>query len=309
MIGATLRRRLVALFIATLAILAAPLAQAAPPPELTLRLIDPPQQIRVREPLLLEIRGVYPAAMRITLETLEQPELTGFNWLQLGRDDWRRKRIGGWEMQVFTRRMALYPREAARLVIPAFTHRLTVQEGRDRVPRPVVSNTVIARVFGPASPFYTLPARGLTLSESWSAPPEQAGPGDTLIRTVTLVAPGATLEALPPQPAMAAIEATVLAQPETRRMTLTPDGPVSTAIWRWRVRMQGAAPGTVGVVALWWFDVETRSMRLAALRERVVGAVTPAPIRARPWGPPLLVGAAAGFALGAALLLARRRAR
>jgi len=262
------------------------------------------------EMLLVTLRGVYDDD--ILLEKMVAPRAEGWSWTQLGHDTWREERIDGLSRRVFERRFAFFADRAGALTLPAFTHALTLPEGRERVVRPIVSAPVAVAVAPPPeSAAWWLPAQALTVEEVWEGDAGALVVGQPLHRTITLTAQGLGADRLPPMPAIATEEVFAFPQPEERATELTPQGPVARVVWRWSILPETPHPVVLPALTLDWFDTQARQPRtvtLPAKRIAVAGAVLgveardPLLERLAPLAAPLALGL--GF-LGGLALLAR----
>jgi hypothetical protein len=262
------------------------------------------------EMVTLLIRGEY--RRHITREALEQPDLEGFNWTQLGPDRWTEERIDGKLVKVMQRRMALYPERAGTLTIGAFTHHLTLtDEGDDWFSHDIRSSPVTVQVApGPELPdgAWWFPAKRIEISDTWSNPPDQLQPGEGVLRIIRIKAIGATPEMIPPMPELGSPSGMVFAHPEKRLIELSPEGPVSYAFWRWTIQPGNDRSAIVEPLRLSYFDTEARVLRdvtISAQRVAYDAATLPAPPLTRaasavlPGWPAALAGATA-LALGLA---------
>nr|WP_238184041.1 hypothetical protein [Methylobacterium trifolii] len=267
-----------------------------------------------REMVLLNIHGVY--KQPILLEEVVQPTLANFSWTQLGRDRWSRTKLkDGQSAIAFDRVIAVFPHHAGGFTIEPFTHRLTVNEGGERrvvdirsepIPFPVQPWT--KETGGPdvAEPWW-LPARDVTVTDSWSPDPETVKLGESTRRIVTIEAQGMVAEGLPPRPVMRTRGILTFAGPVTRETLITPSGPVARVTYQWDVRPGVPEIIPLDAIAIPWFDTVSRTMREAEIPARQIGGGLAAsetdlapPTTASP-----LVAAAAGltaFGLGLALI-------
>lgn len=216
----------------------------------------------VGEMILATVIGTYD--LRITLEELQTPHLPDFDWIQLMPDQWGRERVGGRELVVFRRPIALFPKQPGSRTVDPFVHRLTVvgpRGGRDE--RPMRSQPFTLRV----APVPEMPgddafvARALEATDTWSRDPASLRDGDTVTRTVTLTALGALPSSLPPQPSMQQPWLISFTPPEERSVELTPDGPISTVVWTWHLRPITGEPGVIPARRITWFDTGSREIR------------------------------------------------
>jgi hypothetical protein len=267
-----------------------------------------------REMVLLKIHGVYKQA--ILLEEVVQPSLANFSWTQLGRDHWGKTKLpDGQSALAFDRTVAIFPHHAGDFTIEPFTHKLTVNDAGARrvvevrskpIPFPVARWTEPAGGPDAKEPWW-LPARDVTITDSWSPDPETVKVGETTRRIVTLEAQGMIAEGLPPRPVMRTRGIITFAGPVTRETLLTPSGPVARATYQWDVKPGVPEIIPLDAIAIPWFDTGTRTMRETEIPARQIGGGLPDRSGAEA-PPPVaspLVAAAAGlgaFGLGLALI-------
>jgi hypothetical protein len=271
-----------------------------------------------REMVLLRIHGVY--KQPILLEEVIQPSLANFTWTQLGRDHWSKTQLpDGQSAVAFDRTVAIFPHHAGDFTLDPFTHRLTINDvGTRRVidvrspPVPLNVAPWTAPTGGPdaAEPWW-LPARDVTITDSWSRDPETVKLGETVRRTVTLEAQGVLAEGLPPRPVMRTRGIITFAGPVTRETSITPAGPVAKATYVWDVKPGVPEVIPLDAIMIPWFDTVSRTMREAEIPARQIGGGLPD--RETDGGgaaasSSLLAGAAGvtAFGLGLALLGFRR---
>ena len=267
-----------------------------------------------REMVLLRIHGVY--RQQILLEEVIQPSLANFSWTQLGRDTWTKTRLPeGPTAIAFDRVVAIFPHHAGDFTIEPFIHRLTVNDEGVRKVVDVRSPAIPLSVAqwtkeggGPdvKEPWW-LPAKDVTITDSWSPDPETIKLGESARRIVTIEAQGMIAEGLPPRPVMRTRGILTFAGPVTRETSITPSGPVARATYQWDV--QAGVPEIIplNAIIIPWFDTVSRTMREAEIPARQIGgglldreedAKTVAPVS------PVMMGAAAllSFGLGLALV-------
>ncbi|WP_375453374.1 hypothetical protein [uncultured Methylobacterium sp.] len=310
-------RRGKAAFWIVLALLATPARAEIEPGDLTLT-VTPERNGNAapfsREMVLLKIHGVY--KQPILLEEVVQPSLANFSWSQLGRDRWSRTKLpDGQSAIAFDRVVAVFPHHAGDFVIEPFDHRLTVNvDGARRVvdvrsapiPLPVAAWTREGNGPDVKEPWW-LPARDVTITDSWAPDPETVKLGETTRRIVTIEAQGMVAEGLPPRPVMRTRGILTFAGPVTRETLVTPQGPVARATYQWDVRPGVPEIIPLDAIVIPWFDTASRTMREAEIPARQIGGGLPdretdlgPPTTASPW-----VAAAAGlaaFGLGLALI-------
>lgn len=265
-----------------------------------------------QEMLLLRIRGVNHAP--ITLQSLVQPDLRNFAWMQLGRDRWFEDMMEGRKVLRFERTMAVFPQRAGRLSIGSFVHQQTILNARgERERLDLVSAPVSVEVRAkPAGSSWWLPARSLKVTDAWDRPPDRLGLGEVARRTVTLEAEGIGPELFPPIPSLKSPGVVAFFDPEERSTILTPNGPVSKVTWRWSVKGATSTPATVKEVRIPWFDTSTRAMREITLAPQEIKLASVATITRGPggaWSASWPAIGLAGFSMGLALTMRRRRLR
>ena len=304
------------LLLALLVICGTP-ARAIEPGDLTLTVTPdlsggaPPY---AREMVLLRLRGVY--RTQILLEEVRQPALVNFSWTQLGRDNWGRTRLPDGQMALeFERTIAIFPQHTGDFTIDPFVHRLTINDGGERKQIDVRSEPVPFPVApwkgeggGPdaAEPWW-LPARDVSIADSWDPDPETINQGETARRIVTLEAQGMLAEGLPPRPVMRTRGIITFAGPVKRETIITPSGPVARATYQWDIKKGVPEVIPLEAIKIPWFDTLSRTMREAEIPARQIGGglaereedlkpATPAS-----WGA-LAAATLAAFGLGLALI-------
>jgi hypothetical protein len=132
---------------------------------------------------------------------------------QLGESRTYEKVINGIRHGVIETRYAIYPQHSGTLTIPTQTFSATLVEPRPaqdnnpqgskpgkliHVSSPELSLTVKAKPAAYPADAPWLPARSLTLTESWNPEPDHVQVGDSLTRSLTLKAEGLAAAQLPP---------------------------------------------------------------------------------------------------------------
>ena len=280
-------------------------AGAQPAAEATLELaLDPaPQPPYQGEMVLATLRGRYVG--NVALEEIAFPPILDFSWLQLTPAEWTQERVGARAVNSFELRLAFYPERHGALTIPSIRHALTLSDGAARREVTAASAPVEIAVAQrpPTGTEWWIAARDVTLRDEWEPRPDRLAPQEWTYRTVTLEVDGQPPYALPGAPPMYAGGLFTFEEPEERTVRLTADGPVSTIVWRYRMKPQTDAPADLDDIPISWFDTEARQGRSLLLEGRYIAFAasalprTPGPV-AR-WGAP--VGALAGVGLGAAL--------
>ncbi len=254
--------------------------------------------------VLATIRGLY--AVNITQEDLKLRHMTGVDWVRLGQDDWSQQRIDGRSLRVMERRIALYPKAPGSLTILPIAHELEyLDDGARR--RAIVRSDPVTLTVRPApvtdgTPW--LPARAVEMSEEWSADPARLTDGQSVERKVILRVFGATPEMLPPQPAMRAPWLITFSPPEQRSQQLTPQGPVTTAVWRWTLRPTTGEMGVMTAVITPWYDIDAGQNRSVTIPAATIGYQSFADNSAASWSEGLAGGRLALLAWGLSTAIA-----
>ena len=166
-------------------------------------------EVHVQQQLLLTVRLLHAVDFERGA-TLEAPEIPDAVVRELGENSYE-KLIDGRRYGVFERRYAVFPQRSGELVVPALGFQAALggaswfdrSGGRGRMLR-LRSEEKRIRVLPPeagATPW--LPARVLTVIETWDRSPQELRVGDSATRTVTITATGLTGAQLPPLPAPA----------------------------------------------------------------------------------------------------------
>ncbi|SON54572.1 hypothetical protein HDIA_1031 [Hartmannibacter diazotrophicus] len=260
------------------------------------------------EMILVTVRGEYVEG--IGREHLEMPAFPGFNWIQLERDKWTSEGTGASLRKVFERRLAFFAKSDGTLVIPSFLHHVTVVTSDNKWVETETQSAPVTITVKPQPKVdgRWMPASSVELTDDWSRNPEALIDGDNVRRTITLKVLGADPERLPPAPVIREPWLISFTEPEQREIVPTPNGPLATLTWSWKLRPITGEVGTLPAVDFAWFDTATGTSRNAALGPRriaVAGFGTNAagvwPSRfASPYG--LLFAAAAGLILPLGIL-------
>ena len=270
-----------------------------------------------QEMVLLTIHGVY--RRHITRESIEQPDLSGFNWMQLGQDHWYESQLDGKTVKNFKRRMALYPDATGTLTIGPFVHHLTLTDERDDWFAHDIQSEPITLQVAPEPPGsdWWFPVRQLGIEDQWSNPPDQLGAGEGVLRVIRLTAVGVAPEMIPPMPELTSPSAMIFPHPEKRLVELSPQGPVSVAFWRWTVRPTNGASAILEPMSFDYFDTQTRTShqvtitaQRVAMEETKASGNRPDPPAEAVLRPQVIAGVGGlAFAAGLAVLLSGRRFR
>lgn len=236
---------------------------------------------------------------------MEKPVADGATFTQDGGQRSYVKTIGKRRYRVIEQSYLMRPQKSGTITIPPVTLNASVpgfrgsSAGSDLpsllgrsgfgglAERPVtvqsrpVSVTVLPRPEGVTGWF--LPAQGVTLSQAWSAPLSEAKVGDTLTRTITLAAKGASPNQLPPLDAEPVDGLRQYAE-ESRSDSTLIDG-IGGAVLTRRFSVVPTRPGPVTLPAIevpWWNLATNRQ------EKAVLPAVT---LDVRPGAEPVLPAA------------------
>lgn len=232
-----------------------------------------------RETLLLEgemvlatIRGFYRET--ITNEELKLRRMTDFDWIQLSPDKWTEQPIDGRRTVVFERRIAIFPKRPGDLTILPIAHELELmnraqQRQLSLVRSEPVTLKVTPKPEGAGSDW--LPVKEIEISDTWSADPRVLKDGDNVERRIVLRALGVPPELLPKQPPLREPWLITFAPPEERTVQLTPQGPVSSAVWVWYLRPITGEPGVIPSVSIPYFDTSDRSAKSIVVPSSPIG--------------------------------------
>ena len=257
----------------------APIAsQAADAPigkvEVTLEL--PRDKPYVGEMIMLRMRSFIRA--HVVLDDVRQPPMINFDVQQMGRDKPIQAMVDGFSVDGIERDLAIYPDQAGRLNIPPFVRHVTIIDVDSRrveidfASKPVFVDVQNHTAINPAGAWW-LPAKSLTITETWSPEPDEIDQGALTRRTIVVEAAGLNADRLPPPPDMRAPGIITFRGPVQRETILSEDGPTARATYVWDLRPATGAPARMPAVTLPWFDTGERRMRTAALPERWVAYV------------------------------------
>ncbi|MFC6789210.1 hypothetical protein ACFQE0_05935 [Methylobacterium komagatae] len=314
------RARLLALSFLAAAFLPAAARAEIEPGDLTLTVtpeLNGGAEPYTREMVLLKIHGVY--KQPILLEEVIQPSLANFTWTQLGRDHWSKTRLADGQTAIaFDRTVAVFPHHSGDFTLEPFIHRLTINDVGERkvvdvrsAPIPFKVAAWTGETGGPdAKDPWWLPAKDVSVTDSWSRDPETVKIHETVRRTVVLEAQGMLAEGLPPRPVMRTRGIITFAGPVTRETIITPSGPVARATYVWDVKPGVPEVIPLDAIVIPWFDTVSRTLREAEIPARQIGGGLPdreTNVTGAASGPLLAVASGVlAFGLGLVLLGFRR---
>lgn len=219
----------------------------------------------VSEMVELTIRGEYD--LTVSLEKMEFPNSPDYDWIQIARDDWHKERVQGRLLQIFERKVALFPRREGALTVGPISHKLTYVTANGKRAETTVTAapfTLAVRPFPADAP--PLSARHLTLTDELSADPGTLQKDEILTRRVTIEALGTLAHQLPARPDLSEPWLISFTQPEQRETVLTEAGPVARVVWEWQLRPRTGEPAILHAEAFSWFDTSSRQVEVAPLK-------------------------------------------
>ena len=218
----------------------------------------------VGEMVLLKFRAVVRG--RIANRDVRQPSLVDLDWQQLGRDSWTEIDDRGSRAYALDRTIAIFPRRAGSIKVDPFALLLTLLAAdNSRYETEVASDPLVFEARQPPSGEHLVYARSLTVSDAWDKQPDRLASGETARRTVTIEAAGIVAERLPPPPSMRAPGVISFAGPVERSTTLTAEGPVARAVYRWDVKPISGEAATIPAKSIAWFDTASRQRKEATI--------------------------------------------
>ncbi|WP_372800056.1 hypothetical protein [Paracoccus seriniphilus] len=217
------------------------------------------------EMVRLRIRGEYD--LTISLEDMQFPNSSAYDWIQIARDDWHKERVHGRLLQIFERQVAVFPRQPGPVTVGPLSHDLTyVTTGGGREQITVTAPEITLNVHPFPADHSPLSARDLTLTDELSAQPGALKKDEVLTRRVTIEALGTLAHYLPPRPDIRQPWMISYTKPEIRETVLTEDGPVARVEWEWQMRPHTGEPAILPGIGFPWFDTDSRQIRIAPLK-------------------------------------------
>jgi hypothetical protein len=120
---------------------------------------------------------------------------------------------------------------------------------------------------------------------------------------VTIEAAGIVAERLPPPPSMRAPGVIAFAGPVERSTTLTAQGPVARAVYRWDVKPISGEAATIPAQPIAWFDTASRQRKEATIPAQRISLAAVAAERSASPGPPRTANSLASAAAAGAFTL------
>lgn len=260
-----------------------PVPQAAQNNEVFLEVEAQPLQPFVQQQIVYKVRlfRTSPTANA----SLSEPQLQQGDAVieRIGEDALYDTRVNGRPYQVVERRYAIYPQSSGTLKIGPLTYRgqtdlspFSMLDPFARRPEMIVRQSapvdleVRAKPEGQDQQLW-LPARGLTLTESWSGNPPEFRVGEPITRTLTLTADGLTASQLPELPPW--VPATFKSYPDQPELT---DAKSAEGIAGTRVEKVAIIPNQAGAYELpairvpWWNTARNQFESAELPAQRVV---------------------------------------
>lgn len=219
----------------------------------------------VSEMIELTIRGEYD--LTVSLEEMTFPDSTDYDWAQIARDDWHKERVNGRLLQIFERKLAIFPNHAGEITIGPVTHHLTyVTDDGQRAETDVIAPAISLEVKPFPDDHRPLAAHHLELTDELSAQPGQLKQDEVLTRRVTIEAQGTMAHFLPPRPDLSQPWMISFTSPEIRETTITENGPQARVVWEWELRPRTGEHAVLPGIGFPWFDTEKRRIVVAPLK-------------------------------------------
>jgi hypothetical protein len=252
------------------------------PPELLMEVTLAPERPYERAQAMLRVRLYH--AVDLARGVIDEPRFSGATLVHLGQDQRGETTRHGRRYGIIERRYALFPRSAGALEIPAIRFEGVADDG-------VAPSTEVGRLFGrgrrvrvssaprtitvrappPGASAPWLPAREVSLSESWSRDPETLVAGEAVTRTLVLSVTGLRGEQLPALGLPPLVGAVAYAD-RPQRSTLASSSGVQGR-YEQRVALVAEREGTLVLppVRVAWWDTAAGAPRETVLPGRALG--------------------------------------
>jgi hypothetical protein len=235
-------------------------------------LVEPPGGAFVGEMILVKFQAAIHGLS--ALDDLHQPDLTDLDWRQLGRDRTFETEYEGFTVRGYERIIAVYPQRSGRITIDPFVYHLTMIDSDNSRVEVDISSAPVSFGVRPmpalAQGTSWLPAKSVTITDSWDKRPDRLALGETARRTVTIEAEGIGAEQLPPPPKMRAHGVISFAGPVERTTRLMPQGPIARGVYRWDIRPVSRNAAILPAFPIRWFDTVDRQSREVLIPEKRV---------------------------------------
>lgn len=233
-------------------------------------------EVFVQQQLIYRVRLYY--ALDLISGDLEPPNHQDAVFKQIGKQEEFSRHVGSRRFSVIERTYAVFPEVAGELVIPSVNFSGTFIQRRmgRRVFRKDATDPVTVQVKPPPASFtgkVWLPAQSLSIRDVWSDPAREIKVGDSLTRTVQMLALGLEGVQLPPLPSVDVGGLRVYPEPGK---TFNDEHAAGITGNRHEVQaLIATQPGTYSLpeIRIPWWDVENNKERVAILQGRVINVL------------------------------------
>jgi hypothetical protein len=231
--------------------------------------------VYVQEEVLFTVRIFFASSLPLDSLNLTEPEFDNTPVKKLAEATFKRK-VSGFNYQVHERIYALYPQESGKLIIPevVFTARevptrrsLLDPIRQTKNLRKASEKKTITVKQAPTSFSGTtwLPARSLSLTESWSKDTDKLQVGESITRTLTLRAEGLIGSQLP-EITMQPISGAKLYPDQSQFENIE----TSTGMLSTRIESTAVIPGRAGEITfpevnIFWWDTKSNTQKSALI--------------------------------------------
>lgn len=256
----------------------------------------------VKEMIVARLHARY--VRPVALMKVKPFDLPDFDVVRLGLGKSYTATGDGFSTPAHEQTIALFPKRSGRLTIPPFERTLTyIDRQGKRVVLPLKTKPVELDINAApvADTVWWLPARKVTIEETWSANPSNLPLGEPVRRTIVVAATAQLPTSLAPSPDLAADGLIVSAATPVRAVAIgLPRGemhrqrqnvkgppvtyvesdrpqPISTVTYSWLIRPKGADAVTMPELAVNWFNTDSGREESIVLPARTVAFRDPGP--------------------------------
>jgi hypothetical protein len=234
------------------------------------------ESVYVQEQLLFTVRLYY------TINGIRNPQFTELDMADtviqlIGSPNQYEKLIDGVRYGVYEKRYVIFPQRSGPLEIPDILFRGEVTDGssnfvfRNLNTRRVtafidgITIDVLERPTSAASSGFWLPVSSLTLEETWSDELADVQIGDSLIRTITMVAEGLDGAVLPPFGGTELIGANVYPDPSEIDRTFVDGAIVGTRVETMTIVPTESGALEIPEISIPWWNVDTGELEATVI--------------------------------------------
>jgi len=233
-------------------------------------------EVFVQQQLIYRVRLYY--ALDLISGDLEPPQHQDAVFTQIGKQKEYSRYVGPRRFSVIERNYAVFPEVAGEMVIPSINFSGTFIQRRmgRRVFRKDATDPITVQVKPPPASFtgkVWLPAQSLSIRDVWSDPAREIKVGDSLTRTVQMLALGLEGVQLPPLPRVDIGGLKVYPEPGK---SFNDEHAAGITGNRHEVQaLIATQPGTYSLpeIRIPWWDVENNRERVAILQGRVINVL------------------------------------